>query len=207
MLVRLTYLAREQRGAQTETTQTTKRGCSMPSQEPQLAGRATLTHFDRAGRARMVDVGEKPETERIAVASGRVRMAKETIGLIRTGHAAKGDVLAVAQVAAVMGAKRTADLIPMCHPLMLTRIDVTFELLQNEVRVEASVATRGRTGVEMEALTAVATAALTIYDMLKAVDRGMTIDEIKLESKVGGRSGSWVRDLETSSTVPANEAN
>jgi cyclic pyranopterin phosphate synthase len=178
----------------------------MPSEEPQAAGRATLTHFDRAGRARMVDVGEKPETERIAVASGRVRMAKETIELIRTGHAAKGDVLAVAQVAAVMGAKRTADLIPMCHPLMLTRIDVTFELLQDEVRVEASVATRGRTGVEMEALTAVATAALTIYDMLKAVDRGMTIDEIKLESKVGGRSGSWVRDLETSATDPTNKA-
>ena len=178
----------------------------MPSEEPQAMGRATLTHFDRAGRARMVDVGEKPETERIAVASGRVRMAKETIELIRTGHAAKGDVLAVAQVAAVMGAKRTADLIPMCHPLMLTRIDVTFELLQDEVRVEASVATRGRTGVEMEALTAVATAALTIYDMLKAVDRGMTIDEIKLESKVGGRSGSWVRDLETSATDPTNKA-
>jgi len=154
----------------------------------------------------MVDVGEKPETERIAVASGRVRMAKETIGLIRTGHAAKGDVLAVAQVAAVMGAKRTADLIPMCHPLMLTRIDVTFELLQNEVRVEASVATRGRTGVEMEALTAVATAALTIYDMLKAVDRGMTIDQIQLESKVGGRSGRWVRDAETGATDTANEA-
>jgi cyclic pyranopterin monophosphate synthase len=178
----------------------------MPSEVPRAADRATLTHFDRAGRARMVDVGEKPETERIAVASGRVRMARETIELIRTGHAAKGDVLAVAQVAAVMGAKRTAELIPMCHPLMLTRIDVTFELLQNEVRVEASVATRGRTGVEMEALTAVATAALTIYDMLKAVDRGMTIDEIQLESKVGGRSGHWSRDAETPATVPANEA-
>jgi cyclic pyranopterin monophosphate synthase len=106
-----------------------------------------------------------------------------------------------------MGAKRTADLIPMCHPLMLTRIDVAFELGQTEVRIEATVATRGRTGVEMEALTAVATAALTIYDMLKAADRGMTIDEIQLESKVGGRSGLWSRDAETSSTVPANEAN
>jgi len=154
----------------------------------------------------MVDVGEKPETERVAVASGRVRVASETIELIRTGRAAKGDVLAVAQVAAVMGAKRTADLIPMCHPLMLTRIDVTFELQQDEVRVEATVATHGRTGVEMEALTAVAAATLTIYDMLKAVDRGMTIDQIQLESKVGGRSGRWVRDAETGATDTANEA-
>jgi cyclic pyranopterin phosphate synthase len=133
-------------------------------------------------------------------------MAGETIELIRTGRAAKGDVLAVAQVAAVMGAKKTADLIPMCHPLMLTRIDVAFELGQDEVRVEAAVATRGRTGVEMEALTAVATAALTIYDMLKAVDRGMTIDHVQLESKVGGRSGAWSRGAETATTVPANEA-
>jgi cyclic pyranopterin phosphate synthase len=178
----------------------------MPSEEPQGAGKATLTHFDRAGRARMVDVGEKPETERVAVASGRVRVASETIELIRSGRAAKGDVLAVAQVAAVMGAKRTADLIPMCHPLMLTRIDVTFELQQDEVRVEATVATHGRTGVEMEALTAVAAATLTIYDMLKAVDRGMTIDQIQLESKVGGRSGRWVRDAETGATDTANEA-
>jgi len=155
----------------------------------------------------MVDVGEKAETERVAVASGRVRMDGATIDLIRTGRATKGDVLAVAQVAAVMGAKRTADLIPMCHPLMLTRIDVAFELGQTEVHIEATVATRGRTGVEMEALTAVATAALTIYDMLKAADRGMTIDEIQLESKVGGRSGQWSREAETSRTVPANEAN
>jgi cyclic pyranopterin monophosphate synthase len=177
----------------------------MPRQESQAADRATLTHFDRAGRARMIDVGEKAETERVAVASGRVRMAGETIELIRTGRAAKGDVLAVAQVAAVMGAKRTADLIPMCHPLMLTRIDIAFELRPEEVRVEATVATHGRTGVEMEALTAVASAALTIYDMLKAIDRGMTIDEIQLESKVGGRSGAWTRDAEPAPTVPANE--
>jgi cyclic pyranopterin phosphate synthase len=155
----------------------------------------------------MVDVGEKPETERVAVASGRVRMASETVDLIRTGRAAKGDVLAVAQVAAVMGAKRTADLIPMCHPLMLTRIEVSYELLQQEgVRIEATVATRGRTGVEMEALTAVATAALTIYDMLKAVDRGMTIEGIQLESKVGGRTGAWNRDGEKAATIAANES-
>src|SRR5918998_403940 len=179
----------------------------MPRQESQAASGPTLTHFDRAGRARMVDVGEKPETERVAVASGRVRMAGETVELIRTGRAAKGDVLAVAQVAAVMSAKRTADLIPMCHPLMLTRIDVSFEVRQDEVRVEATVATRGRTGVEMEALTAVATAALTIYDMLKAVDRGMTIDGIQLESKAGGRSGAWNRDRETAAITAANEAN
>lgn len=178
----------------------------MPKHDAEPTSRATLTHFDDAGRARMVNVGEKPETERVAVASGRVRMTGETVELIRTGRAAKGDVLAVAQVAAVMGAKRTADLIPMCHPLMLTRIDVTFELRQEDVLIEATVATRGRTGVEMEALTAVATAALTIYDMVKAVDRGMTIDQIRLESKVGGRSGRWSRDAEIAQTVPGAEA-
>lgn len=153
----------------------------------------SLTHFDPAGRARMVDVGGKAESERIAVASGRVRMEAATVALIREGRAAKGDVLAVAQVAAVMGAKRTPDLIPMCHPVMLTRIDVAFALGDEEVRIEATVATRGRTGVEMEALTAVATAALTIYDMVKAVDRGMTIEAIRLERKEGGTSGTWSR--------------
>jgi cyclic pyranopterin monophosphate synthase len=150
----------------------------------------------------MVDVGEKPETERVAVATGRVHMTGETVELIQAGRAAKGDVLAVAQVAAVMGAKKTSDLIPMCHPLMLTRIDVAFELSDEDVQIQATVATCGRTGVEMEALTAVATAALTIYDMLKAVDRGMTIEEIRLESKEGGRSGRWSRDA----TVVASNA-
>jgi cyclic pyranopterin phosphate synthase len=153
----------------------------------------------------MVDVGEKPETERVAVASGRVRMAGETVELIRAGRAAKGDVLAVAQVAAVMGAKKTADLVPMCHPLMLTRIDVAFALGDEDVRVEATVATRGRTGVEMEALTAVATATLTIYDMLKAVDRGMTIEGIRLESKEGGRSGRWSRDAAAAGTITGQD--
>ena len=157
-------------------------------------GTGALTHFDGAGRARMVDVGGKEETERVAVASGRVRMRPETVNLIREGRAAKGDVLAVAQVAAVMGAKRTPDLIPMCHPLMLTRIDVAFEVEDDEVGIEASVATRGRTGVEMEALTAVATAALTIYDRLKAVDRGMVIGDVRLEHKEGGRSGGGDRE-------------
>ena len=177
----------------------------MSRQESQPASQPALTHFDRSGRARMVDVGEKPDSERVAVASGRVRMAGETVGLIRAGRAAKGDVLAVAQVAAVMGAKKTADLIPMCHPLMLTRIDVTFQLRDEHVWIETTVATRGRTGVEMEALTAVATAALTIYDMLKAVDRGMTIEEIRLESKEGGRSGRWSRDAVSAETIPGEE--
>lgn len=166
----------------------------MPETPPGAVDDTALSHFDRAGRARMVDVGGKPETERVAVASGRVHMASETIELIRQGRAAKGDVLAVAQVAAVMGAKRTPDLIPMCHPLMLTGIDVSFEVLDNEVCVEATVSTQGRTGVEMEALTAVAAAALTIYDMLKAVDRGMTIGDIRLDLKEGGRSGRWSRE-------------
>jgi cyclic pyranopterin phosphate synthase len=153
-----------------------------------------LSHFDRSGRAHMVDVGGKEETERVAIASGRVLMNAATVEIVREGRAAKGDVLAVAQIAAVMGAKRTPDLIPMCHPLMLTRIDVAFQLGPADVQIEATVATRGRTGVEMEALTAVATAALTIYDMLKAVDRGMTIESIQLERKEGGRSGVWTRE-------------
>ncbi len=160
---------------------------SAESPEPEL------THFDREGRARMVDVGRKEETERVAVASGRVRMAPETIAMIREGRAAKGDVLAVAQVAAIMGAKRTPDLVPMCHPLVLTRVDVRLDLAADGVEIAATVATRGRTGVEMEALTAVATAALTIYDMVKAVDRGMVIDQVQLEHKEGGRSGVWDR--------------
>jgi cyclic pyranopterin phosphate synthase len=143
----------------------------------------------------MVDVGAKGETERTAVASGRVSMQAATVDLVREGRAAKGDVLAVAQVAAVMGAKRTPDLIPMCHPLMITKVDVTFVLETEAIGIQATVATRGRTGVEVEALTAVATAALTIYDMLKAVDRGMTIEEIRLERKEGGRSGLWERSV------------
>jgi cyclic pyranopterin phosphate synthase len=169
----------------------------MPEESPEESLSPRLSHFDRSGRARMVDVGAKDETERIAIATGRVRMTPETVALVREGRAAKGDVLAVAQVAAVMGAKRTPDLIPMCHPLLLTRIDVSFELGADEVRITATVATRGRTGVEMEAMTAVAAAALTIYDMLKGVDRGMTIEAIELQRKVGGRSGLWTRSAES----------
>jgi cyclic pyranopterin phosphate synthase len=157
-----------------------------------------LTHFDASGRARMVDVGRKDETVRTAVATGRVEMQPSTVHLVREGRAAKGDVLAVAQVAAIMGAKRTPDLIPMCHPLMLTSVNVEFELQDRAVLITARVSTRGRTGVEMEALTAVATAGLTIYDMLKAVDRAMVISEIQLERKEGGRSGIWERDTNVS---------
>ena len=152
-----------------------------------------LTHFDAAGRARMVDVGEKESTHRIAVASGRITMQPETVALIREGRAAKGDVLGVAQVAAIMGAKRTHDLVPMCHPLLLTKVEVAFEIEESAVAITARVETRGQTGVEMEALTAVSVAALTIYDMVKAVDRGMVIESIKLDEKSGGRSGEWRR--------------
>lgn len=153
----------------------------------------TLTHFDDAGNARMVDVGDKADTKRIAVASGRIRMMPETATLIREGRAAKGDVLGVAQVAGIMAAKKTPDIIPMCHPLMLTKVELRFEVHDDEVAIRAEVHTRGQTGVEMEALSAVSAAALTIYDMVKAVDRGMVIEDIRLESKEGGRSGEWKR--------------
>ena len=155
-----------------------------------------LTHFDEAGRARMVDVGDKAATHRIAVAGGTVRMAPATLALIREGRAAKGDVLAVAQVAAIMAAKRAHELIPMCHPLLLTAIGCEFQAGEDgrSIEITARVETRGQTGVEMEALTAVSAAALTIYDMVKAVDRGMTIEAIRLLHKSGGRSGAYERD-------------
>lgn len=161
---------------------------SQDDQHPPL-----LTHFDESGRARMVDVGAKPSTQRVAVASGRIVMQPDTITVIREGRAAKGDVLAVAQVAAIMAAKKTHDIIPMCHPLLLTKIAVNFELDDIGVNITAQVETRGQTGVEMEALTAVSAAALTIYDMVKAIDRGMTIESIRLEHKSGGKSGNWER--------------
>lgn len=152
-----------------------------------------LTHFDETGRAHMVDVGGKEIASRRAVATGFIRMQPETVSLIREGRAAKGDVLAVAQVAAIMAAKKTSELIPMCHPLMLTKVNVAFEIEADGIGIEAIVETRGQTGVEMEALTAVSGAALTIYDMVKAVDRGMTIEQIGLQEKAGGASGHWVR--------------
>lgn len=152
-----------------------------------------LTHFDVSGRAQMVDVGGKDDTMRIAIASGRVRMSPETVEVIREGRAKKGDVLGVAQVAAIMAAKKTHEIIPMCHPLMLTKINVSLEVTSDTVEITAQVETTGKTGVEMEALTAVSAAGLTIYDMVKAIDRSMVIDSIQLESKEGGRSGVWKR--------------
>lgn len=150
---------------------------------------AGLTHFDAAGAARMVDVGDKPATSRLAVARGAVRMEPATLALVREGRAAKGDVLGVARLAGIMAAKRTADLIPLCHPLALTRVEVDLEPQEGRVAIEARVAVTGQTGVEMEALTAVSVAALTVYDMLKAVDRGMVIEEIRVVLKDGGKSG------------------
>lgn len=141
----------------------------------------------------MVDVGDKADTKRIAVASGRIRMKPETIELIRSGSAQKGDVLGVAQVAGIMAAKNTPQIIPMCHPLMLTGVDIAFDVLDDAVAIRATVKNNGKTGVEMEALTAVSAAALTIYDMVKAVDRGMVIENIQVESKEGGASGEWNR--------------
>jgi len=153
-----------------------------------------LTHVDDQGRVRMVDVGEKPETERVAVAKGQVTMRPETLRLIAEKGVPKGDVLAVAQVAGIMAAKRVPDLIPLCHPLLLTKIDVEFDIDKEASRIEitATVRSRGKTGVEMEALTAVSVAALTIYDMAKAVERTMHIGEIRLVRKSGGKNGEIV---------------
>jgi cyclic pyranopterin monophosphate synthase len=153
-----------------------------------------LSHVDSAGRARMVDVTEKADTRRVAVARGEIVMQAETLTLIAKNQVAKGDVLTVAQVAGMMAAKQTAQLIPMCHPLMLTGIEVRFEMIPDEQRIEitATVTTTGKTGVEMEALVAVSTAALTIYDMCKAVDRGMRVGNIRLVRKSGGKSGEII---------------
>jgi cyclic pyranopterin phosphate synthase len=152
-----------------------------------------LTHIDASGAARMVDVGDKPETVREARAEARVRMAAETLHLIETGGHKKGDVIAVARIAGIQAAKRCADLIPMCHPLLLTGIDVDIKLDPDNsyVHITTACRLRGQTGVEMEALTAAAVAALTIYDMCKAVDRGMIIEGVRLLHKSGGRSGDW----------------
>ena len=157
------------------------------------ASGAQLTHFDRQGAAHMVDVGEKPATHRMAIASGRIRMRAETLRRVRRGTAAKGDVLGVARLAAIQAAKRTADLIPLAHPLALTRVAVDFEVEKSAVRIVARVECRGPTGVEMEALTAAAAGLLTVYDMLKAVERGMTLTDLRLEEKSGGRSGTYRR--------------
>jgi cyclic pyranopterin phosphate synthase len=150
-----------------------------------------LSHIDERGRAKMVDVSSKADTKREATAGGRIAMRAETLALIQSNGVPKGDVLAVAQIAGVMAAKRTHDLIPMCHPLMLTGIDVTLtpNVARSCIDIEATVRTTGKTGVEMEALTAVSVAALTVYDMCKAVDRAMRIEQVRLRKKSGGKSG------------------
>ena len=152
-----------------------------------------LTHFDETGNARMVDVGAKDATERVATATASVVMQPATLALIRDRKAAKGDVLAVAQLAGIMAAKKTPDLIPLCHPLALSSVDVRLSLdaRRNAVDIEATCKLKGRTGVEMEALTAASIAALTVYDMCKAVDRGMVISEVRLLHKSGGKSGTF----------------
>ncbi len=163
----------------------------MPSPVP-----SPLTHFDAQGQAHMVDVAAKAETHRVARAAGCIRMQAATFELIASGRAKKGDVIGVARIAAIQGAKRTADLVPLCHPLPITRVVVDFELdrERGEVRCIAQVETLGRTGVEMEALTAVQVGLLTIYDMCKAADRGMVMGDIRVLEKSGGKSGHWQAD-------------
>lgn len=158
-----------------------------------LQNMSELTHFDGAGNAHMVDVGAKSETHRVAVATGSIRMKPETFALIAQGKAKKGDVIGIARVAAIMASKKTAELIPLCHPISLTRVAVDFELVEDSsiVICRATCETHGQTGVEMEALTAVEVGLLTIYDMCKAVDRFMVIGEIHLLEKMGGKSGHW----------------
>lgn len=155
-----------------------------------------FTHFNDQGRAKMVDVGEKPVSQRVAVAAGRVLVSEATFALIQSGGMKKGDVLTVAQIAGVMGAKRTPDLIPMCHPILMDGIDLTLSLdeVRHSVEIQASVSCGGRTGVEMEALTAVSTAALTVYDMCKAVQKDMVITDIRLLRKTGGVHGDYQRE-------------
>jgi len=155
-----------------------------------------LTHFDVHGQAHMVDVSEKRETHRVATAGGTIRMLPATLALITQGNAKKGDVIGIARIAAIQGAKRTSDLIPLCHPLPITKVAVDFQIDEaaSAVHCQATVETLGRTGVEMEALTAVQVGLLTIYDMCKAADRGMTMTDIRLQAKRGGKSGDWVAD-------------
>lgn len=150
-----------------------------------------LTHLDETGAARMVDVGGKPATARRAVASGRIAMSAEALAAIRQGDAPKGDVLAAARIAGIMAAKRTGELIPLCHPLALQAVTIDFAFEADAVRATAAASLTGRTGVEMEAMTAVSIALLTIYDMIKALDKGMVIGEVRLIEKTGGKSGDW----------------
>lgn len=173
-----------------------KRGANVGggwSSAPPQADDARLTHVDARGQARMVDVGAKPETAREAIASGEVRMAARTAALLRAGELGKGDALAVARIAAISATKQAHLLIPLCHPVRITGVDVELEVEDERVLITVTVRAFDRTGIEMEALAAVAAAALTIYDMGKAVDRGMVIGPIQLEAKRGGRSGLWTR--------------
>ncbi len=154
-----------------------------------------LTHFNEQGRARMVDVSEKAQTYRVARAAATVNMARATMEQIKAGTIGKGDVLAVAQVAGIMAAKKTGELIPMCHPLLLTKADITFEIQETSLHIYSEVRCHGETGVEMEALTAVSTAALTVYDMCKAVQRDMSVTDIHLLYKAGGKSGIYEAEV------------
>lgn len=163
-----------------------------------------LTHFNKYGMAHMVDVGEKEDTKRKALARGKIWMNEETVKRIREGHIKKGDVLSVAQIGGIMGAKRTSDLIPMCHNIFLTGSDIRFEIQDNGIQIEAEVSTEGKTGVEMEALTAVSIAALTIYDMCKAIDKEMEIGRIKLMEKTGGKSGDYMHKESGAKVVSVN---
>ncbi|QWC58091.1 cyclic pyranopterin monophosphate synthase MoaC [Erythrobacter sp. 3-20A1M] len=152
---------------------------------------AELTHLDEHGHARMVDVGGKSATARVAVATGRIRMSPEALAAVRNGDAPKGDVLAAARIAGIMAAKRTGELIPLCHPLALDAVSVAFAFEDDAIRVDATASLTGKTGVEMEAMTAVSVALLTIYDMAKAIDKAMVIEGVRLLSKSGGKSGEW----------------
>lgn len=152
-----------------------------------------FTHFNEKGRAHMVEVGEKEDTKRIAKARGKIKMKKETVDAIKNGMIKKGDVLSVSQIGGIMGAKKTSDIIPMCHNIFLTGADINFKINENEIEIESKVKTTGKTGVEMEALMAVNIAAMTIYDMCKAIDKDMTITDVRLIEKTGGKSGKYIR--------------
>jgi cyclic pyranopterin phosphate synthase len=169
---------------------------SLTMSNPMPIQNSPLTHFDSQGQAHMVDVGSKASTHRVAVATGQIQMLASTLALIQAGTVKKGDVLGIARIAGIQGAKKTSDLIPLCHPLALTRVALDFEVLAKadvpSIVCTATAETIGQTGVEMEALTAVQVALLTIYDMCKAADRGMTITDVKLLEKQGGKSGHWV---------------
>lgn len=164
------------------------------SPRPLRDGAKKLSHLDARGRARMVDVAEKAVTTREALAEAVVTMKPATMKLLKSGASKKGDVLAVARIAGIQGAKKTPELIPLCHPLMLSSVNIEFETSAKELRIRARVRCEGKTGVEMEALTAASVAALTVYDMLKAVDRGMQITRVQLLEKIGGKSGPWKRN-------------